>query len=312
MPASTVWRRWMALSGRRRVADQAVLNGEPPRMVRYAFEATARALRLLGPGRHLLGDVVGSLAYASQPPAKRVLCAALHSRAAGGLTTAEARRRARASYRFYARMIVDSLWIHAVGLTEIFEHGSLEGVEHLDNARDSGRGGILVLVHFGSWDIAASLALAAGHPVSTVMAPVGPAWSTELLAWSRRAKQMELFSPSAAARGLIRALRRGRIIALLVDIPEGGPTTVVRYCRGPVAFSTGPASLARLTGAPLLPAECWWTPTGYRVRIHPPYRPPDGANDQAVTQGLATILERKVHAMPEQWYPFNEIYEDRM
>lgn len=292
--------------------EQALLQGDPPRLVRFAFEATARLLRRLGPGRHLIGDIAGTLAYASQPPAKRVLAATLHSRAAGGLAMSEARRRARASYRYYARTIVDGLWIHAVGLTEMFDHGSIEGAENLDDARDAGRGGILVLVHFGSWDIAASLALAAGHPVTTVMAPVGAAWTTQLLAWSRRVKQMELFSPSTAARGLIRALRRGRIVALLVDIPEGGPTTTVQFCRGPVAFSTGPASLARLTGAPLLPAECWWTGTGYRVRIHSPYRPAADEDDHAVTQRLATILERKIHAYPEQWYPFNEIYEDRM
>jgi lauroyl/myristoyl acyltransferase len=31
-----------------------------------------------------------------------------------------------------------------------------------------------------------------------------------------------------------------------------------------------------------------------------------------VTQRVATILEEGIRRIPEQWYPFNEIYKDRM
>ncbi len=166
------------------------------------------------------------------------------------------------------------------------------------------------LAHFGSWDIAASMALAAGHPVTTVMAPVGTPSITALLAWSRKVKQMELYAPEAAARGLVRALRQGRWVAILVDIPEGGPTTEVRFCNGPVEFSTGPAFLARLTGAPLVPISCWRTAAGYEVHVRAPFHIDRDDSEQAITQRLATILEPDVLRVPEQWYPFNQIYTD--
>ncbi|HEX4755987.1 MAG TPA: lysophospholipid acyltransferase family protein [Candidatus Dormibacteraeota bacterium] len=294
------------------MADSTVVRGAPPAALARTFEAAATALRGMGRGRYVIADAAGALTYALQPPRKRRLCAELHSRAAGGLGAAEARRRARASYRSYARMIVDTLWIHAIGLDEMFEHGSIENVEVLHDARERGRGAVLVIAHFGSWDIAASLALAAGFPVSTVMAPVGPPWITELLAWSRKVKNMELFTPLAAARGLLRALREGRMIALLVDIPEGGPTTTVQFCNGPVDFSTGPAFFARRTGAPIIPAECWRTDHGYRLRFRDPLFAGDDDDATAVTQRVATILEERIRLIPEQWYPFNEIYRDRM
>ncbi|MGH7723444.1 MAG: lysophospholipid acyltransferase family protein, partial [Candidatus Dormibacteria bacterium] len=221
-----------------------------------------------------------------------------------------ARRRARASYRAYARMIIDTIWIHAVRPDEVLEHGAIEGVEWMDQARDAGRGGLLVLVHLGSWDLGASMALAAGHSVSSVMAPVGTPTITALLAWSRRAKNMELYAPAAAARGLLRALRRGRLVALLVDLPEGGPTTEVRFCNGPVNFSTGPAFLARVSGAPLLPVSCWREGARYTVHVYPPFHPAPGEGDQAVMQRVADVLEPDVHRLPEQWYPFNQIYTD--
>lgn len=295
------------------MAEQAVVHDDPPQWMRRAFELSARGLRGLGKRRYAIADTAGVITYALQPPRKRRLCAHLHSRAAGGLAPAEARRRARASYRSYARMIVDTLWIHAIGLDEMFEHGQIAGVQRLNDTRDAGSGGILVMVHFGSWDIAASLALAAGHAVSSVMAPVGPPSTTALLAWSRRAKQMQLYTPAAAARGLIRALRHGRLIGLLVDIPEGGPTTIVHYCNGPVSFSTGPASLARLTGAPIVPVGCWRTDDGYILEIHEPFHGAQRADgDAEIMQRIATVLEPDVHRLPEQWYPFNPIYIDEM
>jgi lauroyl/myristoyl acyltransferase len=295
------------------VADAEVLAADPPRWMLRGFEASARGLRAIGAGRYVIADTAGAITYALQPPRKRRVCAHQHSRAAGGLAAREARRRARASYRSYARMIVDTLWIHAIRNEEMFEHGHLGGVRHLHEARDAGRGGILVLVHFGSWDIAASMALAAGHAVTSVMAPVGPPSVTSTLAWSRRAKDMELFAPEFAARGLIRALRRGRLIGLLVDIPEGGPTTTVDFCRGPVRFSTGPASLARLTGAPIIPVSCWRTGCRYIVDVHEPWHPSPGAEDDAsVMQRIATELEPGPLRIPEQWYPFNPIYTDEM
>ncbi|HEY7926816.1 MAG TPA: lysophospholipid acyltransferase family protein [Candidatus Dormibacteraeota bacterium] len=294
------------------MADSTVVRGTPPPVLAWMFGAAATALRGMGQSRYVVADAAGAVTYALQPPRKRRLCAELHSRAAGGLGPAEARRRARASYRSYARMIVDTVWIHAIGLDELFAHGAVEGVEHLNNARDAGKGGILIIAHFGSWDVAASLALAAGHPISTVMAPVGPQWITELLAWSRKAKKMELFTPMAAARGLLRALRGGRMVALLIDIPEGGPTTTVQFCNGPVDFSTGPAFLARRTGAPIIPAECWRTDAGYILRLRDPLVAGEDEDDQAVTQRVATILEQPIRRIPEQWYPFNEIYTDRM
>jgi phosphatidylinositol dimannoside acyltransferase len=292
------------------VADSTIVADAPPVWMKRAFELSARGLRGIGKGRYAIADVAGAITYAVQPRRKRKLCAHLHSRAAGGLPIGEARRRARASYRNYARMIVDTIWIHAIGLDEMFEHGWIDGVENMHNARDSGRGGILVVVHFGSWDIAASMALAAGHSVTTVMAPVGTPSITALVGWSRKVKKMELFAPAAAARGLLRALRAGRLVALLVDIPEGGPTTEVDFCNGPVRFTTGPAVLARVTGAPLLPTSCWREPSGYRVHVRGPLHPADGEDDDAVMQRVAAVLEDDIHRIPEQWYPFNPIFTD--
>jgi lauroyl/myristoyl acyltransferase len=184
-------------------------------------------------------------------------------------------------------------------------------MEHVDAVRSAGRGGILVLAHFGNWDMAASIALAQGIELTTVMAPIGPPAITSLVTWARERNELEVFvADGSAARGLVRALRRGRFVCLLGDIPGAGPTVVVDYCGGPVAFTSVPAWLARVSGAPLLPVDCWRTRGGYEVLVHPPISAGRDEEDTVIMQRVARALEVAVRRHPAQWYPFGDVYTD--
>ena len=196
---------------RRSVADPATVLTTPPKWMEMAFEASAKGLRAIGKGRyahrrrrrnHHLRAAAAAQASPLCPPAqpRRRRSAPGGGEAAGARELPQLRphdHRHHLDPRHLARRDVRS-------------RPHPRGREPAQHAR-RGAGGILVLAHFGSWDIAASMALAAGHPVTTVMAPVGTPSITALLAWSRKVKQMELFAPAAAARGLLRALRQGRV-----------------------------------------------------------------------------------------------------
>ncbi|HZB97849.1 MAG TPA: lysophospholipid acyltransferase family protein, partial [Candidatus Sulfotelmatobacter sp.] len=227
--------------------------------------------RLLGPLRYLVADAIACVWYVTQPATAR-RAARNHGRAAGGLPAKEARRRARQSFRGYVRMLVDGVWLYRMPPNQILALCEVHGRARLEAAQRGGRGGVIAMCHFGNWDLAASAGMALGLSFTTVMAPVGPPAISNLIAWERSAhKHLELFAPDRAARGLVRALERGRFVGLLPDIPEGGPTVEVWFCNGPVRFSTVPAWLARLTGSPLLPVTCWRTGyASFRLQVHEP------------------------------------------
>ncbi len=239
------------------------------------------------------------------------MVAANHRRSDPGIDEREARRRARRSYREYGRTIADFLWALQLDSARVSRHTRIVGASNVLSLHEQGRGGILVLGHYGSWDMAANVAVAYGVGLTTVMAPVGPPAITDLVLWAREGNQLEVFTPESAARGLLRALRRGRFVCLLCDIPGGGPTVVVDYCGGPVVFTAAPAWLARVSGAPLLPAVCRRVEGGYELEIHPPMTVERGEDEAAVMQRVASTLEVAVRRHPEQWYPFGEVYADR-
>lgn len=203
-------------------------------------------------------------------------------------------------------MIVDSMWAEPLDSSQVLEKFRVIGAEHL---RVGTRGSMVVLPHFGNWDMAASASLGLGLHLSTVMAPVVSPAITEMVMLSRQRKGLEIFTVRQSARGLFRALRRGRTVALMLDVPEAGPTVVVPFCGGPVRCSGVPARLAATTGAVILPVTCRRDGRGWVLEIHPPI---DASGDEeAVIGRIAACVEPAIRAHPEQWYPFHHVYADR-
>lgn len=275
------------------------------RRTRLGRSAIVGATRGLGPLRGPLATTIGAAWHASRSPQERRRAARNFRRLNPALDLDAARRLARRSYRQYVEMIADSIWADALPNERILQVVHVTGREHLDTG---GRGGILAISHFGNWDMAASAALALGVRMTTVMARIITPGLTRMVALSRQRKGLELFTPQQAARGLLRALRHGRFVALMVDIPEAGPTVTVPYCGGDVRFSAVPARLAAATGAPLLPVACWREGDHWMLEIQPPMETTPDDDDTAVMSRLAATLEPYVRRHPQQWYPFHEVY----
>ena len=238
------------------------------------------------PARHALGDLGGLGAWA---------------------VAGERRRRAARHHR-RADPTIDFIWNLKPGSGVGPAASRVVGREHVEAARAGGA--VVAVVHLGNWDMAATIAGTIGLDMTTVMAPIGPPAVTELVAWARRRNGLEIFTPDRAARGLLRAARRRRFVAVLCDIPGAGPETVVQYRGGPVVFSTVPAWLAQRTGAPLLPVSCVRGGPGHIVTVHPPV-PTEGRTEAEVMQAVADVLDADAAAFPEQWYPFSAVYADR-
>jgi KDO2-lipid IV(A) lauroyltransferase len=280
----------------------------PSLLWRGGLRAATAVTRGIGPLRYAAADSFAIGLWALQGERRR-RTASNHQRADPAIDAHEARRRARRSFREYVRTNVDFIWANGMDLDDVRRHAVVRGEEHIDAARAGGGGGILALAHFGSWDMGANIARAHGVELTTVMAPIGSPTFTELVLWARERNHLEVYPPENAARGLLRALRKGRFVALLCDIPGGGPSVVVDFCGGPVSFSSVPAWLALRTGSALIPIECWrGARHTYQIDVHPRLVPEPGEDEAAVTQRLATVLERAIRRQPGQWYPFGHVY----
>jgi lauroyl/myristoyl acyltransferase len=290
----------------RSVAAPIQSTSPPSPLLRGLWGGVARTAQALGWRRYVAVDAIAAVSSLVRP--RRVqACAARHRRADPSLTPRGARARARASYREYYRTCLDLMWADALTMETVRRLHPLDGMEYIDRAREEHGGGIFCLSHFGNWDMAATIGLSKGLALTTVMRDFRPAFLNRVIVWARERRGLEVFTPGRAARGLLHALRHGRFLALLADIPEGGPTVEVQFRGGPVRFSTGPAAMALHSGCPLLPAICYRVDRHYRILVDPPV--PTGSVAE-MTQTLADRLDALMAVAPEQWYPFNTVWTD--
>ena len=143
----------------------------------------------------------------------------------------------------------DALWTR--------EHVSVEGVEHLHEAKERGRGVMLVSGHLGYWELSALRAGLELDGLHVVYRPLDNPHIDRDVAALRDRFGIRLVPKSGAASQLLRALKRGESIGLLPDqrVPAH-QGIIVPFLGHPAVTTSLPAALARRTGCAVVPIFC--------------------------------------------------------
>lgn len=223
---------------------------------------------------------------------------------------------ARESYRNFGRTTFEYARFPRLDGRAIEETVSLEGGEHLDRALAEGKGAILVAGHFGNWELAATLATM-GYPLTFLVGEQHNTLVDGLMNRLRARFGVELVPLTGSLMGVLRALRRNRIVAMLSD-QDAGPTGIfVDFLGLPASTPYGPGRIAARTGAPLVPGNAVRRPGGrHALVICPPVTPPPAgtAPDDAArhyTQAYTAALEQFIRRHPEQYFWMHRRWKTR-
>lgn len=222
---------------------------------------------------------------------------------------------ARRAFRNYFRYLVEFLRFPAMSLADIDAAVEVRGVEHLHRAIAGGRGAIAIGFHIGNIDLGAAVLARVGYPVNVVVDRFEPPALDGLIRREREAKGLTLIGIDQAPRAGIKALRRGEILALLIDKPMPGEGVVVSFLGGPIAIPAGAAVLARRTGAPIVPCCVVRRAPGrflaeVAARIDPVALATDDRERDIVVlaQAMVDVLAGWVRRYPDQWYAFRRLW----
>jgi KDO2-lipid IV(A) lauroyltransferase len=102
---------------------------------------------------------------------------------------------------------------------------------------------------------------------------------------------------------IVAALRRGEIVAMLVDRWEGAGGVPAKFFGEDRRFPRGPFVLSRATGAPIVPAFIFRDGNIYRGVVDPPFFM-DGQDDESGARRVSGSLEQMIRKCPDQWYNF--------
>jgi KDO2-lipid IV(A) lauroyltransferase len=215
------------------------------------------------------------------------------------------------SFENLGRSLVELSWLGRRTPEQVLARVRFEGIEHLDAARAAAPGGgvIVMTAHFGSWEFFAAALTARGYPLTVVHRVREDAGLDEVIV-DRRVESGATYLPRGGATlGVVRALRKGSLLALLLDQNVSPAEGVFVPFFGRLACTrAGPAQLAMSTGAPIVPMFLHRDaadPARHVARFHPALATQDGRADEAALAANVRIMTRaveaEIRAAPELW-----------
>ncbi|HEV8701626.1 MAG TPA: lysophospholipid acyltransferase family protein [Candidatus Polarisedimenticolia bacterium] len=254
-----------------------------------------------------IGRACGLLFHAASARHRRIARANLERAFGGDLTPRERERLARASFAHAGMIMADAAYFGRIARHPLDRVAVFEGTEHL-RAAASGKRGVLVFSgHFGHWELIGLLQPRLGVPFSMVVRPLDNGRLDAYLAGLRKITGNELISKYDAARGVLRALRPGRAVGLMIDQNvRGDGGLFVQFFGAPASTTPALATFALKSGAPIVPVFSYPLPDGrFLVRYGEPIvaaRRGTLAEDIfALTQQCTTRLEDEIRRRPDCW-----------
>ena len=191
-----------------------------------------------------------------------------------------------------------------------------EGKEHFDQAMARGKGTLILTAHLGNWEMGGIFLSLMGYSLTVITAPDVEARLHEFRVRLRQEQQIKVVTlddTMASSLAVLKALQANELVALLGDRDLFGKGIPVVFFGERVFFPIGPALLAYLSEAPLIPTFVLMDQDDkYLCLAEPPivlHR--TGKRDQDLaesTQRIATALEKFIRKYPDQWYTFYDYF----
>ena len=183
----------------------------------------------------------------------------------------------------------------------------IEGEEHYLSAARRGRGVFLLSAHFGNWEIGALAAGLLRGPIASVVRPLDNPRLEQELARLRGKFGNRTIGKKHAAREILREMRRGETVAILIDQNVLAREAVfVPFFGRLAATSPALALLQKKTDAAVVPVFC--RPRGggrYVLRFEEPIALPDLPEPERTVEALTArytrVTEDAVRAEPSLW-----------
>jgi KDO2-lipid IV(A) lauroyltransferase len=183
-----------------------------------------------------------------------------------------------------------------------------EGLEHIDAARESGRGIILFTGHVGAWELSSFALSLFAYPLSFLVRRIDNPKIEKLIAERRERLGNRTIDKRSAAREMLVILQGGGTLGILVDLNTLDREGIfVDFFGVPASTTFMLAKLALRTEAAVLPVFAPWDRERRRflLKIDEPLfvaRSGDAEDDvRHLTQLFTGVVEKYVRRYPDQW-----------
>jgi KDO2-lipid IV(A) lauroyltransferase len=221
------------------------------------------------------------------------------------------------TFRNFAKYVIDFINFPSVTRDEVRERLRFDQWDELNAAANSGRGVIMASLHFGNWDLAAASLAAFDYKINAIAETFAYPPMNDLVQGSRTKLGLRFIGSERTGPSVFRALRRGEMLAMLVDVVEADEGIRVDCLGAPALVSPAAARIALRTGAWVVPAVLARDPDDDMI-IRPYVDTSLGGfvgtgDEQAdaaeLTRQIMQSFEPLIRAHPDQWFVFRPLWD---
>jgi KDO2-lipid IV(A) lauroyltransferase len=183
-----------------------------------------------------------------------------------------------------------------------------DGLDHYLAAKARGKGVLVVTGHLGAWELSSFYHSLMSYPMGMVARPLDNRRLDRFVNGIRCLHGNRVLPKDEFARGLLRAMRAGQTVGILMDTNMTPPQGVfVDFFGKQACTASGVARVALKTGAAVLPGFMLWEPSEGKYVLH--FGPElvferTGAAETdilAATQLCVRTTENWIRRYPDQW-----------
>jgi len=255
-----------------------------------------------------MGRQLGRLVYYLDREHRKVALQNLHTAFGQEKSEAELRTIAKTTFQNLGMMTIEFFRIPRTDVEAFKKKVVVEGLDEAMELLKKERGILLLLSHFGNWELMGLMSKVVGNPIIVIAKPMKNRYVDQFITRIRQAAGLEIIPPEKASRKVIRALSENRAVGILIDQRAKRSEGVWADFFGRKAPTTpGLALLALKTGAPVLPV--FMIRNGFqkhRLLIKEPLELIHTGNVkkdvEANTQLINHTLELMIRQYPDQWF----------
>ncbi|HXP85067.1 MAG TPA: lysophospholipid acyltransferase family protein [Bryobacteraceae bacterium] len=208
----------------------------------------------------------------------------------------------RGVFRSLGRVVVTFAQFPRITRDNVHRWIRYEGLENFTSAQARGRGVLVATGHLGNWELSAYTHALMTGPMNIVVRPLDNPRVDALVEQRRTLSGNPVIRKKEAAREILRALRAGQAVGILIDqnssLEEG---VFVDFFGVKACANAAFVKFAHHTGAAVVPGFALWSEAEQRyiLRFYPEI--PMGGDVLDDTQRVHTVLEQVIREHPDQW-----------
>lgn len=231
-------------------------------------------------------------------------------------TRPEIRCLARQVFCHLVLMLFEIGWSLRLRQKDFFRFFRITGLQHLIQAHQRGKGVLILTGHVGNWELLTMAAAMLGYSMSAIYRPLDFKPLDRFFNSLRTRHGAVLYPKKNAMRPVLRALKKGELIGILLDQNARRRDGVfVDFFDRKAWTNKGLALIAQATEAPVVPLFLLRENHGFLVEFGPEIptvRTGDKNKDvESNTRQYNRAIEDVIRRYPDQWFWVHERWKPR-